>query len=102
MKVNFDTVLMGLKGQPIKVSEAPDSEDCTLGFVSALALQQHSQDDLLKKLKVFKLLKAIVESEGKGEIEITTEDVVLLKEKIGAPGFNNPVVCGRCVELLER
>ena len=66
-----------------------------------MALLNDTQDGLDKKLRAFKVLSKIVASEGKNEdVDLDSEQVALVKEKVGAPGFQNAVVVGRVFEAL--
>ncbi len=102
MKVNFDSQILGLDGlTPIKAGPEDGATNVTLGMVCAMALMNDGQDTLDKKLKAFKLLQKIVATEGKNEtLDIDSEQIALLKEKVGVPGFQNLVVVGRVVEAL--
>lgn len=99
MKMNFDTVMTDLKGQP--VMEPPKAggpatmlklSDVTLNALMAL----DESDNVDVKVKKFKIAMKV--SQG-GEIELSPEDIVLIKSCIGK--FYSPLAVGRAHELLD-
>ncbi len=97
MKVNFDTVLVDLRGSPIKDS---GSEDLTLSAVCCTVLLSPYPDEqnLGGKDKVRRYKLALKVSEG-GEQEVSAEDISDLKALI-AKGYA-PLVVGRAYEILD-
>lgn len=97
MKVDFGKVLTTLNGEPIKDEK---EGDVTLGLVSVNALLGGKPQETAsgqEKLKRFKLAEKI--SGTKGEVDVTAEDVSLLKDLIGT-GFGT-IIVGRALAMLE-
>jgi len=98
MKINLDAVILNLDNVPMTRESAPDSPPATLGWVIRSAVIAQNQDsDPASQLKCFDL--AIITTKG-GEQDITPEQATLAKERI-ARVFGNPVITGRCTELLN-
>jgi hypothetical protein len=109
MKIAFDTVLKGLDGLPIldteQDSEAPEGEKKPMA--TPLALRTAAVRALMvvlptdremkgeKKAKIWKLAMAV----HGGSDEITAEDAVLLKDRIGQA--YGPLVVGQAFEIIE-
>lgn len=93
MKRNLDLPILQLDGQPFK-------DDPTLGTVCFLAvtgsLPNDERQDGAQKMRLYGLAQKV---HGGGVVDLTAEDVALLKERIGR-AFTVLVV-GRAYELLE-
>lgn len=109
MKIAFDTVLKGLDGLPL-LDEQQDSapepdaekekpEPLVLRKIAVRALMVVLESDREmrgeKKAKIWKLAMAV----HGGNDEITAEDAVLLKERIGQA--YSPLVVGQAYEIIE-
>ena len=99
MKINFDTVLLGLDGEPIK-SPKPDGglESATLCAVARNALLARYQDEQnlsgQEQYHRYELAK-----NAKGETEWVSDDVTLLKRLIAK--LYGPLVIGPAFDLIE-
>lgn len=96
MKIQFDTPILDLQGQPI-----PDGDkSVTLASLSCAALSAQFNDETglaaEEKYKRFKLGLKIV---GGGEIDVSLDERALLKQLIGK-AFP-PVMVGRAFDLLD-
>ena len=106
MKRNFNTTLKTLDGKPIK-EQYVDADgktadrDVTLSTVAVNALLAGYEDERNlagdDKVKRFKLAQLINDADG--EVEVTAEQVSLLKTLI-AKGYT-PLVVGQAYEILE-
>lgn len=96
MKINFDTLITDLKGEPIK----ENGKDFTLGDAAQVALLSPYADerDLDGKAKVERFMVATTAALG-GEQDVTAEDVALIKKLIGKA--YGPLVVGRAYEIIE-
>lgn len=98
MKLDFTKVLVGLNKEPLKQKD--NTDHATLGYVCTEALmatyRNEEQLSAEKKVGRYKLAQKIV---GEGEIELSVEEVALLKELVGK-AFG-PSVVGPAYELLE-
>ena len=96
MKVDFSTVIRGLKGEALK----DGTQDATIGSISCNALMAPYPDEQnlagTEKLRRFKLACKI--SDG-GEQELDVDDVAYLLRLIDK-GFST-IVVGRCHEILD-
>jgi hypothetical protein len=109
MKVDFSTTLRDLRGKVIQnvvehgdpaSGKPPVTEDTTLATVAAEALLYYdprgTQDPGIKKAQCAHLALRVHKG---GVLDVTAEDIVLLKDKIGA--IYAPLVVARAYELLE-
>lgn len=82
--LNFTQVLAGLDGKPFPITEAKDSPPATLGDVAVAALTgvlaEDARDDGAAKFKRGELAHRIYKAKS---IELTVEEVALIKERIG-------------------
>ncbi len=97
MKRNMTAVLTTLTGMPIKDGEA----SLTLGAVATNALLMPYEDERNlsgdDKVKRFKLAQRIHDAQG--EVDISSEEITLLKSLI-AKAYT-PLVVGRAFAILE-
>ncbi len=99
MLIDFEQTMKTLNGEEIKESEKKDSVPLTLKSVCINALlseidrEKTSGED---KVERYELAKKIHEG---GTIELKTEQVVLIKERIGK--FYLPLLVGGAFEMLE-
>lgn len=101
MKVNFSQILNNINGKPLKHRDEEGNEgDLKLSDVCTNALmslaEQDKNENGVKKFKRYQLATKIHKQD---EVEVTAEEVSLLKEKIGS--LYGPAVIGPCYELLE-
>lgn len=97
MKIDFDITIENLYGQNVK--DADTNEDITLGKACVTALTIVLQDEKIsgdEKFKRYMLATKIVEG---GEIIITTEEIVMLKDLIGK--VYGPTIVGPVYMQLE-
>ena len=106
MKRNLNVVLKTLKGEPLKEQyvgpdDKPLERDLTLASVAVTALLASYDDEKNlsgeDKVKRFKLAQQINDADG--DVEVTAEQVSLLKSLI-AKGYT-PLVVGQAYEILE-
>jgi len=81
MKYNMEEELVGFDGKPI--TEGEDDSPVTLGKVLMMACvnanpQEHKTGE--DKLKIYRLLQTV---HAGGDVELTAEEVALLKELVG-------------------
>ena len=99
MKINFDSKLMGLDGKALVFIEGDTRRDMLLkdAAVEALMLQLvHENSSGEEKLRRYELARKIYDG---GELDLTPEDVSLIKQRIGA-GYSVAVV-GSAFTLLN-
>jgi hypothetical protein len=96
VKVNFSQVLIDLEGSPIVDNGKP----VTLGAITAQALlaadpnTPESGDD---KARAYDIATRVYRA---GEVEVSVEDVALMKKKIGQ--FMTAIVVGQTFRMLEQ
>jgi hypothetical protein len=100
-KVNLKTVFYDLDDVVI-----PDKGDKPLTLYSVLRLaatseseQEQREGNLENKVKAFDLFLKIREAGPEAELELTSEEVVLLKKKIG--NIYTTIVAAQTAKLLE-
>lgn len=96
MKRNLNAPILQLDG-----TEFPGKNKQTLQSVCFVALTTPQEDDgslnAETKMSLYRLAQKIVKG---GEVELTAEEIALLKDRIGKV-FVHVVVLGRAFELLE-
>lgn len=101
MKRNFNVVLKTLKGEPLKEQYEDTVRDVTLASIATNALLANYEDEKNlsgdDKVKRFKLAQQINDADG--EVEVTAEQISLLKMLI-AKGYS-PLVVGQAYDILE-
>ena len=101
MEIDFGRTLMSLTGEPLEVMEKDKKVPLTLGKASAEALLAPLEKDKLetgqKKYEKWKLAGKIIEA--KTPLDVTAEDVALLKDRIGL--MYSAAVVGPAYEMLE-
>jgi hypothetical protein len=101
MKVDFSAILLNLKDEPLMQPAAKEGEDAppaTLAWIASEALLRATEEkDGQKKYKLYALAMKVG---GGGEVELKTEDIALIKQKIGEQFA--PLVVGRAFDLLEQ
>lgn len=101
MKRNLNVVLKTLDGQPLKEDHNGAVRDVQLSRLAVNALLVNYPDEQSlsgeDKVKRFKLAKQINDADG--DVEVTAEQVALLKSLI-AKGYT-PLVVGQAYEILE-
>ena len=101
MKINFDSKILDFNEKPLKENINGKTVDSDLKFYSILALTANSKDPSkqlggIEKVKRFTLAQKI---NCGGEIELTVEEISLIKQLIGEIFI--VLVVGRCYELLD-
>lgn len=96
MKINFDTSIVDLYGEPIK----QDGKLATLEMVCCNALMANYTDEpdlsAVEKAKRFRIAKKVA---GGGEVNLSTEEITELKKLVGK--MYAPLVVGRAYEILD-
>ncbi len=99
MKVHFDQIITDLEGEPL-TREGKDKKDVvvTLGYVVSNALLGPAQgtEPAERKIALFDLAKLV---HAGGEHELTSEQVVLCKEKVNVAW--SALVVGQALRMLE-
>jgi len=96
MKVNFDTELKDIKGDPIKDGDSHLKLGTVVVATMFNVLQEDANVSAQQKVSMFKLAQ---KADAGGEQEITSEDVTLIKNR--AAKMYGALVVGRVVEALE-
>lgn len=104
-KINFATTLSDLDGNGIKEPSKEGSRAITVGDVCCkvldTVLNSDKEDTYKDKIHKWELMRAIHGSVTKAEpLEVTAEEVALLKDRLCESGFPL-IVYGRCVEVLD-
>ena len=99
MKVDFSTKLKDFGGKPIPKSPT-DQEAITLGEIAVNSLLSMTDaDQKMPALEKFKLGKLAERIYGKKEVDLKSEDITLLKKRIGA--IYATIVVFRAFEILD-
>ena len=107
MKINFNTELLDIDGKAIKITK-PSTDPKKPGKETAITLKKACIDALLGMTdkdkaidgtKKFELYDLAIRLNKGGDISLKAEEVVLLKQRIGA--IYLPLIVGRCYDLLE-
>lgn len=94
MKRNFDTLILNIEGVPFEDNASLK----TVSFLALTAVIPADEDSLVDaKLRLYGLIQKIYTG---GVIDVSAEDIALLKTRIGAV-FTNVIVVGRAFDLLE-
>jgi hypothetical protein len=99
MRIDFSAILLNLNDSPLMQPPGPNGSEvpATLAWVASEALLRATEEkDGQKKYKLYAL--ALKVGAG-GEVELKSEDVALIKTKIGEQFA--PLVVGRAFDLLE-
>ncbi len=101
MRIDFNLVIKDLGNKPIKENIGGKIQDADLKFYSVFSLTGNPKDPTkqingVEKLKRFELAQKI--NKG-GEIEVTVEEITLIKQLIGE--YLPIIIVGRCYELLD-
>ncbi len=113
MKIKVKTILKNVYGEPLKsqrkkpqtkaeqkAGKAPGLEDLALKDIIVNALLGEYEGEKLageEKLERYKL--AMLIQEAKADIDLSSKDIVLIKELIGKSW--SPLVSGQAWELIE-
>lgn len=97
MRINFDTVLRDLKGEPLR--ETPNT-DMTLAAACSSALLNPYPDEqnLDPKEKMRRYRMAVKIADG-GECDLSVEEIADLKKLVGKAFA--PLVVGRVYDILD-
>jgi hypothetical protein len=98
MKINMDTFINDLKGNPMPDSGNPESGGLTLGSVCAQGLIAFEETDKDGQVKLKKYELAMKVNKG-GEVALTAEEISLIKGQVGK--FFTVLVVGQAFKLLE-
>lgn len=96
MKVNLQQVLKGLDGKPLKNEEGKEvnlEKVCVGALTNMLPTEQATGE---VKFKRFQLAQKI---SGQKEVELTIEEVAMIKERVGV--LHSPLVLGITYQMLE-
>ena len=94
MKRNLDTPILQLDGTEF-ADKATLGTVCFSAVVAVIPDDQNSE--IYQKIALYNLAKILAIG---GEVDLTAEDIVLLKERVGKV-ISNVVAIGRVFELLE-
>jgi len=94
VKRNFNQPLLDLKGQPMAAGDT--LKDAAINSLLGQLVGDERQSGT-DKVKCFKLAQKI---EAGDPVELTTEELATIKDRIGKGMFT--LVVGRCFELLEQ
>ena len=95
MKLKQKTILMSLKGEPLK-NEKGVSITLQDVVVESL-LWVHQGDDGKVKYEKYKLAQKFMSNEN--TVSVTSEEIVTIKESVGK--VYGPAVIGPCFDILE-
>lgn len=97
MKVDFNTPIKDIKGVVVKNGQ----DDLTLESIACTVLLGVAAGDenIDPKVKIRRFKLAVKLSEGKGEVDLSAEDIADLKALIGKNYA--PLVVGRAFEILD-
>ena len=97
MIIKLNTVLVDEKGEPLKNTA---KEIVTLGVACTSALLAHDPEEknLDNKVKKYHLHLRMFEKE---EVEVTADEIVLLKKCINA-AYLQPLIVGQASDILEQ
>ena len=104
MKIDVTQKLLTIDGSAMKDMDSKgDAVDATikLAMVNALLAPtpQGEQETGVDKIKKYELAKMIYKAEG--EVDITVEDISLIKKAV-EKAFPSPIIVGQVNELLEK
>ena len=104
MKIDFTQKLVTMAGATMKdMDEKGDAIDATLKLATINALlspaPQGEQESGVDKIKKYELAKMIFKSEG--EVDVTAEDITLIKKCV-EKSFPSPMIVGQVNEMLEK
>lgn len=102
MKIDFTQNLVSITGEAMKdQNEKGEAIDATLklAVVNALLAPQKEEDTGVNKIKKYELAKMIFKAEG--EVDVTAEDITLIKTAV-EKAFPSPLIVGQVSELLEK
>lgn len=95
MLIDFDKILTNIDGAAIKDAL---QKDITLRSIGANALLVAYPDERLSGDEQVKRFKLAIKISVNGEVDVTPEEIVLIKQVI-SKGYA-PLVVGRCYEIL--
>jgi hypothetical protein len=85
MKLNLDQIITDLRGKPIPFKEEKDSpeKDLTLRDVAQVALLNDAPQEQLTGDQRFRLGRLAEKIHAGGEVELKTDQIAKIKERIG-------------------
>jgi len=102
MKIDFTQTLKTMSGEVMKdMDEKNEAVDATLkmAVVNALLAPQKEQESGVDKIKKYELAKMVFKAEG--EVDVTAEDITLIKKAV-EKAFPSPIIVGQVNEMLEK
>jgi len=96
MRIKMNQQLIGVDKKPIVKPGAPPltlKDVCISSILSPI-----EGDDEKKKFEKYEIFKKI--RNGKTEVELKAEEIVVIKKAIGK--FQPPLILGQCWEMLEK
>lgn len=94
MKRNLDAPILQLDGSEFS-DKATLGTVCFSAVVAVIPADQNS--DITQKIALYNLAQILAKG---GEVDLTSEDIVLLKDRVGKV-ISNVIAIGRVFELLE-
>jgi len=94
--------LKTMSGEVMKdMDEKNEAVDATLkmAVVNALLAPQKEQESGVDKIKKYELAKMVFKAEG--EVDVTAEDITLIKKAV-EKAFPSPIIVGQVNEMLEK
>lgn len=98
MKIDFSRTLTNLDGSQIVVQADKAPRPLTLGDVAANSLLADDRDATGAQ-KVARFSLALKVYEAKEPLDLTPEDVSLIRERVGQTCV--PLICGRSYQMLD-
>ncbi len=103
MKVKVNVTLKTIDGNEMKdVDGEGKAVDATLKLAIVNALLAPAQNEKgVDKVRTYELAKKVYSVDGDELVELSAEDITLIKEKVGET-FPSPLVVGQVFDLLEQ
>lgn len=99
MKIKLNETLKNIDGVTLLNSPADRSKEYQLkeAIISSILtpIEKESQEDKWRKYEIFKKVR-----DAGDDIELKSEDIVLIKKAIGH--FQPQLIMGQCFEMLEK
>jgi hypothetical protein len=104
MKMNFSNVLLVLMtGKPMRSVVDGEDVDLTLGLCATegllRALPEDTTDDKFANYKLAERIVKATREDGDGIVDLSAEEIVLIKKRIGMT-YESPSVVGAAFDLL--
>lgn len=96
MKIKINQTLVGVDGIPLKSEKGIP---VTFKDVAISSILNHVQnEDVQKKYKKYTLYKKL--NVNKEEVDLLTEELMIVKQAIGA--VQPPLIMGQCWDIIEK